>query len=200
MPQPKKIRSLKPNVSREQAIGHFSDGVLNRAASLAGGVSVRSPNSISRTAPSGSRSRAAAGSKAGSLPWMRFEEAGFIWISVTPGRERPGHGRNPECPSIFRRRLWTAGADHRQGSPHCLCAGFLQTPRLTDRSRGPPRRLLRPLLGVLSRSKPSGASGGSGSGPQEAGGRQGAAHDRRMAQVGGRSCGGPTPRIQSTFV
>ena len=34
---PKKIRSLKPNVSREQAIQHFSDGVLNRAASLTRG-------------------------------------------------------------------------------------------------------------------------------------------------------------------
>lgn len=37
MSQARKIRSLKPNVSREQAIQHFSNGVLNRAASLTRG-------------------------------------------------------------------------------------------------------------------------------------------------------------------
>lgn len=34
---PKKIQSLKPNVSREQAIQHFSAGALNRLASLTRG-------------------------------------------------------------------------------------------------------------------------------------------------------------------
>ena len=37
MLQAKKIRSLKPNVSREQAIRHFTGGALNLAANLTRG-------------------------------------------------------------------------------------------------------------------------------------------------------------------